>query len=198
MRREVRMIVAISGTHGSGKTTLVSAVSRSRPSWKVYPELSRSLVAELGYKSPYEIVNENGIAMLEACLLSHWSLLFDRSDDAACRRSDVELFDRSPIDNLAYYYVHRDATETRHERLLIELASRYLSYVDLHIYVPRLPFGVQMDAIQREETQNEVENAILDLYGRFNVEYCLLSGVSIEDRSSEVLDVVAKTFGRHV
>ena len=67
--------IAISGSHGAGKTTLIDTVLKRRTDWHGLSESTRSLVPALGYASPYEIVEQNGIAMYEAMIIASWSFL---------------------------------------------------------------------------------------------------------------------------
>jgi predicted ATPase len=182
------MIFAISGTHGVGKTTLVDALSREYPDWKVRLEATRSLVPRLRYSSPYEIVRENGIAMYEAAMLAQWCVLSDASMHP--NQSSVEIVDRSPIDNLAYYFVHRTFDEMKHEKFLMRLTSAYAAYIDLYIHVPRLPFMVPLDELQLIETQADIENTILELYDSLSVRYLSLHSTSIADRVRETVNII--------
>src|SRR6266700_1842778 len=183
------MIVAISGTHGAGKTTLIEALLKQHPTWQGLAEITRSLMPAIGYDSPYGIVAENGIAMYEAAILGQWSTL----PSHISRQSAVTfvcLLDRSPVDNLAYYFVHRDPSEVVHEKFLTKLACAYLPFIDLHIHVPCLPFGVPLDAVQRIDTQVELENIIIKLYHRLNVRYQTLTSISLHDRCPDATLII--------
>ena len=143
----------------------------------------------LKYESPYDIVVENGIAMYEATVLGQWCSLV-RNESDMDSNGKVRLVDRSPIDNLAYYFVHRREDEVVHEKFLTRLAGAYLSNIDLHIHVPLLPFFVSLEDVQRSDTQNELQSTIVQLYSRFEVSYEVLSRTALEDRCAEAISII--------
>jgi predicted ATPase len=183
------MIVALSGTHGAGKTTTINELKRRNPDWEVASEITRTLMPLLKYESPYDIVVENGIAMYEATVLGQWCSLV-RNESDMDSNGKVRLVDRSPIDNLAYYFVHRREDEVVHEKFLTRLAGAYLSNIDLHIHVPLLPFAVSLEDVQRSDTQNELQSTIMQLYSRFKVSYEVLLSTALEDRCSEAISII--------
>jgi predicted ATPase len=176
-------VVAISGTHGAGKSTLVEALAVANAEFTVYHEFTRELIALLPYASPYDIVAQNGIAMYEALVLGQWSRL---DSDAA----PIVISDRSPIDNLAYYFLHRSDTEAVHEAFLVALCAAFLPRIKLHIHVPPLPFAVPLDAMQRADTQGQLADIILGLYARFGVHFITLHSHDLQDRVRESLGLI--------
>jgi predicted ATPase len=184
------MLVAISGTHGAGKTTTIKELKRRNPDWEVISEITRTLVPLLEYESPYDIVAENGIAIYESAILGQWYKIARGSNPDSSSIEKIRLVDRSPIDNLAYYFVHRREDEIIHEKFLTRLANAYLSNIDLHIHVPLLPFTVPLEDVQRIDTQADLQSIIVRLYSQFGIRYEKLSTTTIEDRCSEVIAII--------
>ncbi len=184
----------MSGSHDVGKTTLIDAIGRARPEWRIHEEITRTLMPLLGYESPYDIVAENGIAMYEAAALSHWCTLTVASEYGADSDS-VEIVDRSPIDSLGYYFLLRKPDELVHEKFLTRIARAYISKIHFHIFIPRLPIVIQLDSFQREQTQTELEAIILELYSKLDVRYARLSSVTVEDRMEEALTLISRQRG---
>lgn len=187
------MIVAISGSHGAGKTTLIETIRKNRPGWQVRNELTRTLVPLLGYGSPYEIVAKHGIAIYEAIMLGQWSAL---SEVLPSDAPEVLLLDRGPIDNLAYYFLHRKPDETIHGDLLVKLARVFLAKIDLHVHVPVLPFDVHLDPLQLPDTQFALQDIIVSLYTELSVSPVTLSAYALDERCSETIAHIEQLLGR--
>jgi len=90
------MRIAVSGTHRSGKSSLIEALSTRLPRYALVDEPYHSMVEE-GFEFNHPPSLEDFVAQLERSLE-------DMADDAG----DV-LFDRCPVDLLAYALVHADA-----------------------------------------------------------------------------------------
>ena len=186
------MKISISGSHGAGKTTLIEQAIKRRPSLKFHSEATRSLVPALGYISPYDIVETNGIAMYETMILASWNILSSPISNKSTNDyiDFIFLLDRSPVDNLAYYHVLRTQNEYQHEEFLTRLARHFLKYIDLHVFVPLLPFSVKLDSIQPKITQIDVQDKILSLYEALNVNYVTIQETNIDDRTNEILEII--------
>jgi predicted ATPase len=89
------MRIAISGTHCSGKTTLVEELSRALPMYDVVDE-------------PYYLLEEEGHQFAAVPGLEDFELQLDRSIQEIVRSARDSLFDRCPVDFLAYLLEQRD------------------------------------------------------------------------------------------
>lgn len=90
------MKIAISGTHCSGKTTLVEELARALPTYEVVDE-------------PYYQLVEEGHQFAEAPCLEDFELQLDRSIECIVGGGRDGLFERCPVDFLAYLFAHRDS-----------------------------------------------------------------------------------------
>jgi hypothetical protein len=89
------MKIAVSGSHCSGKTTLVEALSHALPTHEVVDE-------------PYYLLEEEGHQFAEVPSLEDFELQLDRSIQCIVSSATDSLFERCPVDFLAYLFVHRD------------------------------------------------------------------------------------------
>jgi hypothetical protein len=85
------MRIAVTGTHCSGKTTLIDDFVEAYPEYRAEPE-PYDLLNELGEEFPAQPSAEDFLRQLETGL-THWSAL---------RRGDRVICERSPYDFLAY------------------------------------------------------------------------------------------------
>jgi hypothetical protein len=178
------MIVTLSGAHGSGKSTLVEDLRVLRPDLVVLGSVTRHTVRCLDEHDPYRIVTANGVAMLEAMLLGRW---IERLQGLEER---LYVADRSPIDHLAYYHVHRDPSELRHEPFLRAATRAALSHVDLVVHVPRLRFDVALDDVQPAQTMRLVEETLRGLYHDLQLEPARIHASERSDRARELDELI--------
>jgi predicted ATPase len=116
------MRIAISGTHRSGKTSLVEALGARLPQYACVEEPYHAL-AEDGFEFSHPPSLEDFEAQLE------WSIARVSEDGG-----DV-LFDRCPVDVLAYIAQHEDADAFELDLWLPRVRAA-LATLDLIVFVP--------------------------------------------------------------
>jgi hypothetical protein len=89
------MKIAISGTHRAGKTTLIEELSRALPTYEVVDE-------------PYYLLEEEGHQFAEGLYPDDFQLQLERSINCIETSGRDTLFDRCPVDFLAYLFANRD------------------------------------------------------------------------------------------
>lgn len=94
------MRIAISGSHLVGKTTLVEALAEALPGYDHVPE-------------PYYLLQEEGHEFAAMPSLDDFELMLERSCRSALESGANVIFDRCPLDMLAYLLTHRDAEAVR-------------------------------------------------------------------------------------
>jgi AAA domain len=124
------MRVAISGTHGIGKSTLIEAFGRRHKDYVVEPEAYEALEELYGEVFAAEPSAEDFFRQLEY----HVARL------GAHRAGDRVVFERSPADYVAYLQALEDLSrETADARLTeraIEAARKAVAMLDLIVYLP--------------------------------------------------------------
>lgn len=183
------MVLSITGSHGVGKTSTINYIKKSQSDWIYISEATRKIIPVLGYDNPYKLVDEYGIAFYESIFISQWACLEVLSIDY---KNKIVLLDRSPIDNLAYYYLHRENHEKIYEPILAKLAKYYLQFIDDYIYFPTGIFEFAPDIMQRTDTQLFLDKIILNLLKKFEIKYYTIKEISIDKRAEEVIEYIGK------
>lgn len=116
------MKIAVSGTHCTGKTTLVEELHRALPTHVVVDE-------------PYCLLLEEGYEFAAMPGLEDFELQLERAIQLIADSEENTIFDRCPVDILAYLITHSDASGFEVEAWLPR--SRYaMEQLDLVVYVP--------------------------------------------------------------
>jgi predicted ATPase len=176
VRRSMR--VAISGAHRSGKSTLIEALSALLPTYRAVDEPYHLLVED-GYEFSHPPSLEDFVAQLERSL-----------EELGDEASDV-LFDRSPVDVLAYISVHADAESFDFDDWLprVRAAVRTLDCV---VFVPieapdRIRFASADDADDtRELVDEKLKELLLEDTLELGVDVLEVDG-DVEQRTRRVM-----------
>jgi len=188
------MRIAFIGSHGTGKTTTIKKIQSLRKDWIYLTESTRHIVPLLGFNNAYEIVEKYGIAFYEGIIMGQWCIIdhnynsfYDLSDD------DIMIIDRSPLDNLAYYYILREKFEHKHEFLLKKIADYYLTFIDYYIFFPIGIFDFEPDQMQKKSKQKEHNDSLLRLIKDYHINniYCI-NEKTINCRALEAIEIVKK------
>src|SRR6478672_2946109 len=116
------MRIAISGTHGTGKSSLVGELSRLLPEYASVDE-------------PYRQLEDEGHAFPEAPSLEDFEAQLERSIDNLHASDADTLFDRCPADIVAYLLAHDEAAGFDLESWLPQI-RRAMARLDLLVFVP--------------------------------------------------------------
>lgn len=181
---------SINGSHGVGKTTLINRFKEAYPEYTYIDEATRIVMPKLGFANPYDFVDEFGIAYYEGIIMSQWSVLPSILENA----NHPVILDRSPIDNLAYYYMLRKDDEQKYETILKKLCEMYCKYIDVHLFIPTGVFELVPDSMQVIETQCRLETIIKELFTNLNIKYHVITSKSVFDRFSEMEKIVEVLF----
>lgn len=147
------MRIAFSGSHRVGKSTLLSAVAEALPRHVTLDE-PYNLLEDEGYEHEGEPSLEDFLAQLERSLQA-----FDESGPDT-------LFDRSPLDLLAYLLTHEEAESFEIDEW-IERVREAVETIDLIVFVPiekpdRIPVPAHEDLRLRARVHKQLERLILD------------------------------------
>ncbi len=131
------MRIAVSGSHGAGKTTLVEDFAAAHPTYRAEPE-------------PYEALTEAGSAFSDPPTIDDYLEQLEHSVETLLAKDapgDV-IFDRCPVDFLAYLQVvSRRAGDDEAFDLddVLDDARAAIETLDLIVFLP-LPKDGTMDA----------------------------------------------------
>ena len=147
------MRIAISGTHFSGKSTLVEALSEALPQYMTVDE-------------PYQVLQEEGYEFAELPSIEDFELQLERSIESLDEKAPNIIFDRCPADILGYLLSHTDVEAFDLEEWLprVQTAIRKL---DLLVFLPieepdRIVLPLSQDAAYRQRVDEKLKEIILE------------------------------------
>lgn len=147
------MRIAISGTHFSGKSTLVEALSEALPQYMTVDE-------------PYQLLQEEGYEFAELPSIEDFELQLERSIESLDEKAPNIIFDRCPADILGYLLSHTDVEAFDLEEWLprVQTATRKLNLlVFLPIEEPdRIVLPLSEDAAYRQRVDEKLKEIILE------------------------------------
>lgn len=147
------MRIAISGTHHSGKSTLVE-------------ELSSVLPGYLTVEEPYYLLAEEGYEFAEMPSVEDFELQLERSIECLNESEPNVIFDRCPIDMLVYLLTHSDAEAFDLEKWLPRVQAA-IERLDLIVFLPveardRIAVPPSEDAGFRLDVDQKLKEILLD------------------------------------
>ena len=171
------MRVAFSGSHRVGKTTLVEHVAGRLPGYTTVDE-PYYLLEEDGYESAEAPTIED----FEAQLVCSLAALDDAGGDA--------LFDRCPVDVLAYLVEHDDAAAFDPEAWLEKIRDA-VETLDLIVFVPieeidRIALAPHEDAAYRRAVNDRLRDLLIDDALGVDVEVLTVTG-DVRARTDQVM-----------
>ncbi len=171
------MRIAVSGTHFSGKTTLVEALSEVLPHYATLEE-------------PYRLLEEEGHAFAELPSVEDFELMLVRSIEGLDESAQNSIFDRCPADILAYLLSHIDAEAFDLEKWLPRVQSA-IRKLDLIVFLPienpdRIILPLSEDVDYRERVDEELQEIIMENRFGFTADVLEVTG-SLQTRVKRVL-----------
>ena len=166
------MRIAVSGTHFSGKSTLVASLLESLPSYT-------------GVDEPYFLLEQEGYEFSHPPLLEDFEEQLKRSITAINESQNNTIFDRCPLDCLAYMLA---LSKNIDEKPWAEKMDAAIKRLDLIIFVPieyrdRIIVPPSQNLKMRAKVDEKLAELILDdsLEILESVEVLEVAG-SLEDR----------------
>jgi hypothetical protein len=152
------MRIAISGSHSTGKSTLVEMLSRALPKYRTVDE-------------PYHVMAEDGYEFGQPPSLEDFAAQLEHSIASLNESGENVLFDRCPVDFLGYISVHDDADSFDLNAWLPRVRSA-VQTLDLIVLVPieardRITLSASTDDRDVRRAVDETLKEILldDLFG---------------------------------
>lgn len=175
LRTIAAMRIAVSGTHLAGKSSLVEALADALHSYEVIDE-------------PYHLLEEDGHEFANPPSLEDFELQLERAIESIERAPEDAIFDRSPVDFIAYALTHPDA-ETFDITTWQSRVQAALDELDLIVLVP-IEDPDRIAVAGEEDARTEVDALLKDILqdGRYNleVEVMVVSG-TLSARAKQVL-----------
>lgn len=161
------MRIALSGTHRSGKSTLLEQVSEHLPHYETVDE-------------PYHLLEEEGYETAEEPSIDDFEAQLERSLTALEEAGDDVLFDRCPTDILAYLLTHDDADSFEIDDWF-DRVTEAMKTLDLVVFVPievpdRVAVPAHENRRQRTAVHEKLEELLVDDAFGFDVEVLRTEG----------------------
>jgi len=170
------MILAVSGSHQTGKTTLVEALAASIPNHTAVPE-------------PYWDLASAGESFAERPDMESFEQLLAASIESLSSCEENCIFDRCPYDMLAYGSIHPDSARFDLSPYLPAMQAA-LVRLDLIVFVPiEQPERIAAadNGPLRSEIDQELRCLVVEDYLSFKVAAIEVTG-SLPERVQTVLD----------
>ena len=171
------MRIAISGTHHSGKSTLVE-------------ELSAVLPGYLTVEEPYYLLVEEGHEFAEMPSVEDFELQLARSLECLSGGEPDVIFDRCPVDFLGYLLAHPEAEAFHLEKWLPRVQAA-VDTLDLIVFLPveardRIALPSSVDAGFRLGVDQALKEIFLDDSLELEMDVLEVTG-TLQDRVKQVL-----------
>ncbi len=171
------MRIAVSGTHFSGKSTLVEELSAALPEYSTVEE-------------PYYLLEEEGHEFADPPSVEDFELQLERSLTSLKAGEPDVIFDRCPADFLGYLRAHPDAGTFDLEAWLPRVRSA-IETLDLIIFVPiegrdRIALPRSQDPHFRTQVDEALNEILLENSLNLDVEVLQVTG-SPHERLRQVL-----------
>ncbi|PTT74856.1 MULTISPECIES: AAA family ATPase [unclassified Chryseobacterium] len=169
------MRIAITGSHRVGKTTLAEEIADSLPDYEFINE-------------PYLQLEEEGYLFSEIPTLDDYIEQFNFSVEQLQNSGDNVIFDRCPLDLLAYVYA---VGKKKNISDLYEEMAAAIAEIDFLVFVPIE--NVDLISCQESDLPNlrqEVNDILEDWIGDFSNEVLEISG-TLENRKKQILDKIS-------
>jgi hypothetical protein len=179
------MRIAFSGSHRVGKTTLVQHVAERLPGYATVDE-------------PYYLLEEEGYELAEQPSLEDFEAQLVRSLAALDDAGPDVLFDRCPVDVLAYLLERDDATGFDPDDWLDQIRNA-VDTLDLIVFVPiedidRIALASHEDAAHRLAVHDRLRDLLIDQTLGVDVEVLTVRG-DARARTDQIMARIAPRRG---
>ena len=172
------MKIAVTGAHRTGKTTLIEMLSELLPEYIIKAEA-------------YYELEETGHIFSEMPVPEDYLLQLDYSIDKITTPDDNVIFDRCPIDMLAYIQASNEFGNINIQSMY-QKVQRSMTEIDLLIFVPiEEPDIIRCAESELPELRKQVNEILNDWVRDFNIDVIEVSG-SLLARRNQVIDYISK------
>jgi len=172
------MKIAVTGAHRTGKTTLVEKLNESLPEYVSKTEA-------------YYELEETGYVFSEMPVLDDYILQLEYSIGQITTPDDNVIFDRCPIDMLAYIQAGNEF-ENFDIQSMYQRVQRVMTEIDLLIFVPiEDPDLINCPESDLPVLRQQVNEILNDWVWDFNIDVLEVYGSAIE-RRDQVIEYISK------
>lgn len=166
----VCMKIAITGTHRVGKTTLAEMLYESFPDYEHYPE-------------PYFELEEAGYIFPEIPTVEDYLTQLEYSIKQIAKSDDNAIFDRCPVDLLAYIQA---TDKLQNLQSIFSKVQNAIDGIDLLIFVPiEEPDIISCSESELPELRFLVNDILRDLISDFDMETIEVKG-NLSERLNQI------------
>jgi len=177
--------IIISGSHSTGKTTLVNELKKAFPIMKILPETARKVITKINIL-PIEAEKDiNKKLILQREILKNQIGIEQKNKEVSY------IGDRGIFDPLAYCF---DLKKKDRDEMLDTGLKHYLQNPYSHIFflLPVLEVEDDGTRILDKNFQLKISKEIENLYRKFKVKYIKIKTISLEERISLVKKIIEK------
>lgn len=165
------MKIALTGSHKVGKTTLAEKLQESLHDYIFVPE-------------PYEELEEKGMLFAETPKLEDFILQLNHALEASSMDEPDVVFDRCPLDLLAYIYVIGGPEASKNFYMKVREA---MTDIDLFILVPiEIPDLIGCPENESPELRKKVNDLLEEWISDFEVETITVKG-TVAEREEQII-----------
>jgi len=177
------MRIAVSGSHRTGKSTLLADLAERLPGYSTIPE-------------PYELLEEEGYEFAQPPSLEDHLRQLQRSIELLAEGQEDALFERCPLDFVAYALCSPDGASFEAEEYL-DLIRPAVASLSAIVFVPveepdRIVLAVSEDGELRRAVDEKMREIVVDDGFGLDLEVLEVSGNRAR-RAAMVLDRIRAT-----
>lgn len=171
------MKLAITGTHRVGKTTLAEKLAETLTEYVIKPK-------------PFYELEESGAVFSEIPTVDDFLEQLNHSIRQAYTKEDNLIFDRSPIDLLAYIHV---LDRAKNIQSLYHEVREAIKQIDMLIFIPiETPDIIECAASDLPSLRIQVNDIVQEWIGDFDIEVIEVKG-TLTNRAEQVLNRINET-----
>ncbi len=168
------MRIAFTGTHRVGKTSLAEAIATQLPGYVLQQE-------------PYRQLEEQGYLFSEIATIDDYITQFSLAIEQTEAAGENVLFDRCPLDLLAYIHA---VSKTRNITSLYADMTNALTQIDLLVFVPvETPDLILCGESDLPRLRLQVNDIVEEWLGDVNIKTIVVNG-DLANRQRQVMEAL--------
>ncbi|WKZ29535.1 MAG: AAA family ATPase [Patescibacteria group bacterium] len=190
------MLVALTGTHGVGKTSVFEPLKLLCPEAAFFSEAVRHQMKAFGFGHPInDFCRTYGIGAFELMNMNAWSVI-DPAVNTTLLPGRLVITDRCAVDSIAYYLAMRSTVfDSVLERPVLSIARYYASLYDRFVYFPCGVFPLVGDAMRPADAafQQKVDACLWQAFDLLEVperKIHRLQATDLDGRLNEMLSLL--------